>query len=282
MATLPIVIDPSTGGSPVSAPPVGVIPPRAFTCTISTDSKTLYLIFPPNAGMRKSGLALDIRIYYIDGTKVSPDQIAFPAGFQAAKVSQSSFVMDTILAGEALTISLNAAPYVNGGWFWALSYDVNSAAGAVDPSTGPVAVAQNSVNTAPPGYQVSGASVAVSSVTIFGVACKQLLFSWVNPTTLDVTNPLAYVLIVMYNYRTLAEYEEIIRFYCNPVRSMPAATSNVGANGVYNSLGPIYLISDHDGLHNVTFYFVVENAALQHAPNYAAIPAASYAVVGGV
>jgi hypothetical protein len=260
--------------------PLRLLPPRSFTCTISADSSTLYLNFPYGEGAEVYDLVE--KIYYIDGTLVSPDQIALPEGFEAAKKSQSKLVTTVTLDDNQSTVPLAASAFPHGGWFWGVLVIPAGPQDRINPSTVAVPLAQNSLNTAPPSVQVTGPLVAVSSVTRNGVACKQLLFSWTNPTTLDATNPLASILIVMYNYLTLGEYQEVTRFYCNPVRGMPAATSNAGVNGVNGLFGPVYLIADHDGAHNVTFYFVTENAALQHAPNYASIPAASYAVVGGV
>ena len=261
----------SPGGNSYRAP--------GFTLTMSADQQTIFANFIYDLTWRQLDFIPTIRIWYIDGTLVSKDQIATPTGFLSAQQNQSKLITSFLVSGRSYQIAfnINLSPlfFSHGGWLWVDSVgDLDS---TYFPTTGAVPIPTRNLYTAAPAYQVAGANVGITPVTINGVNYKKLLFGWMNPNPLDT---FYYLLIVMYNYRNLGLYEELARFTTVQVYGSLSTASNV-ARGSNNGVGPIYLVSDFDGAHNVTLYHVVENISCQHAPNYPSV-ALAYSVIGGV
>lgn len=271
MSFLP-AIDPNTD---VPFEPVGVLTPRDFTCRLV--GSIIYLDFAasprPITRTRLSYMA----VYYIDRALVSPHQMATESGYELARRSYSLYIATATLSSAPGRLAVPVSQVPNGGWFWAVSVPMAGATTEIEPCTGAVPIPEANAQTDPPLYQVLSPLVTKTSETIAGVSYRRLLFNWMNP---NPRSTFTFLLIVMYNYRNLGQYEELIRLNVPPANG--TTVSQVYAGGSIG-VGPVYLLPDFDGAHNVTFYFVVENAAKMHDSRLpTAAPAGSYVMVGGV
>lgn len=266
-------IDPNTG---LPYEPVGLLPPRSFACRLV--GSVIYLDFPADPRPIYRSRLLEMTIFYIDRTKVSPAQIATTEGYRIARQSYSTYVANVYLDSKPATISIPVSQVPNGGWFWGVSVPDAGMTGIIDPATGAVPIPEANTEVDAPANQVLTPLVTKTSQTIYGVSYRRLLFNWMNP---NPRSTFTFLLIVMYNYRNLGQYEELARFNVPPANGTGSpVVSQVYAGGSIG-VGPIYLLPDFDGAHSVRFFFVVENAARMHASNYSAV-ATGYTMAGGV
>lgn len=277
---------PVNPGGTIGPNPNSLRPPT-FKIVMAADQQTLFAQFTYGQSINFLSYVPTIRIWYIDGTLTSGQQISQPGGIPSG-YSQLLASFPVSRGKPVFEIPFPIASYPllfsHGGWLWVDSIGT----GDEDwfPSTGPVPIPTRSV-TATPAFNVDAAAVAISPVTIDGTAYKKILFSWMNPN--GNTPPyfgidtLYYVLIIMYNYRNLGLYEELMFFPTVQANGSAGTASNISRGGNY-LVGPIYLIPDFDGAHNVRFYFVSENRSHMKASTWLALvgPGNTATATGGV
>ncbi len=207
------------------------------------------------------------RVYYLSALLVTAADIFAPVrivtfpdgsfnftGFFDLLQGKQSWVIDIPNSGKTVSISVPAAPYTNGGWFYAVGVDTSGEESSYF-STSPVSIPA-SIVTGPgigPLVDVTSPSVVLTHKTEFGEFLDTVACTYTAPAPSPIT-PLygfAGVMIVIFNNFDAGNYEEVAFFQYKgegPGASVTFSFNILRDDG--SNPGPA------PGAHNVTIYFL--------------------------
>lgn len=257
-----------TGGGLSDVGNRGVAPPKNITIA-SMNNGAQFLVTLTNGDIvaNTRDKATWYRIYYLNAREVSsynvtnavPNPLVTPTTYPfqpgTGVTGKRHFVVDVPVAtGNVTTVTVSSAPYLNGGWFYAIG--VNSVGTEGGQLTNPVPL-PIALSYSAPDTEVTNVLAPWAVVTYNGLKYAQFSFSW-KTNTGAVLFPTKYVQIFISNYNNDGLLVE------GPVFN----TSTVGGA---TSTGT-YLLECDDGtggfpspgVHAVTLYFVSLSASYSH------------------